>query len=72
LVKETPVLEPGENGGLSPSSRSRVVLLQWVADFRVAAGPRGQLKLQQRPQLQTIYDELSSGRWVFSPNAPRA
>ena len=39
------------------------VPVQWVADFRIAAGPRGQLKLQQRPQLQALYDELSSGRW---------
>ena len=36
---------------------------QWAADFRTAAGSRGQLKLQQRSQLQAIYDELSKGRW---------
>ncbi len=35
---------------------------QWAADFRTAAGARAHLKLQQRPQLQIIYDELSNVR----------
>ena len=38
---------------------------QWAADFRTAAGPRAQLQLQQRPQLQAIYDELGNVEWVL-------
>jgi len=48
---------------------------QWAADFRTAAGARAHLKLQQRPQLQTIYDELSNvrfGSWTYAVGAHRA
>ena len=40
---------------------------QWAADFRTAAGARAHLKLQQRPQLQTIYDELGDVRYGYAP-----
>ena len=36
---------------------------QGSADFQAAAGRHSKLTLQQRQQLQEIFDELSKSRW---------
>lgn len=40
---------------------------QWTADFQAAAGKHSRVQLQQRLQLQEIYDELSQHEYGLSP-----